>query len=182
MLGKFLSVVIAGLLIWGVCAWRLATNRSQPYAAQVAAAMVMRPAPDFEALDANNRMFRLQRYLGRHPVLVVFFDARLTLAGDPRIQQALAQASVLAEHGAKIVAVSTALPQENRAALTNGHAANFSVISDVDRRIHEKWGRLDRTGAPLPGIFWIDRKGAVAWRGAGPIPVADIETVMESFR
>ncbi|OYW16949.1 MAG: hypothetical protein B7Z55_13520, partial [Planctomycetales bacterium 12-60-4] len=75
------GLVVIGLGIAGLCAWRISVNQPQDYSEQVAEAQVDRPAADFEALDAHNQMFRLQRYLGRHRVLVVFYSAEQTAAG-----------------------------------------------------------------------------------------------------
>ena len=50
---RFLIVIALGMLIAMVCVVRVSNNRPQTYEEQVAAAVVMRPAPGFEALDSS---------------------------------------------------------------------------------------------------------------------------------
>lgn len=172
---RLLGVLLAGVAIAVVCVWRVATNRPQNYDEQLQAAFVDRPAPDFEALDAENQMFRLQRYLGRHRVLVVFFDAGLTATGDPALQQILAAEAALRRQDVKVVAVSAALPQQNRAAFSETGLPGFPLVTDLEMKIHERWGRIEpRTGRPLTGVFLIDRKGAVRCFGPTPQPLDDL--------
>lgn len=173
------GVLVAGVAIAGVCGWRLATNRPQDYEQQLQSAHVLRPAPDFEALDENNRMFRLQRYLGRHRVLVVFFDAELTAAGDPILQGVRAAYPALQRQDIQVVGVSSALPQHNRAAVGAGDAFPFPLVTDLDLKIHDRWGRIDpvRKG-PLPGLFLVDRKGAVPCFGPTPQPATDWQALL----
>lgn len=173
------GVIVAGLVIAGVCGWRLATNQPQDYEQQMESAVVPRPAPDFEALDENNRMFRLQRYLGRHRVLVVFFDAELTAAGDPLLQGVFAAYPALQRRDIQVVGVSSALPQQNRAALGQGVSAPFPLVTDLELKIHDRWGRIDPVRkVPIAGMFLVDRKGAVPSFGPTPQPVADWQALL----
>lgn len=173
------GVLVAGGIIAGVCGWRLATNQPQDYATQQREARADRPAPDFEALDSQNQMFRLQRYLGRHRVLVVFFDGQIGAAHDPRIQAIVSHWDLLKSHDIQAVGVSTALPQENRTAIAAVPGIHFPLVTDIDLSIHDRWARIDpRTGSPLPGVFLIDRKGAVSCFGATPQPVDDLANLL----
>ncbi|MDZ4685459.1 MAG: redoxin domain-containing protein [Planctomycetaceae bacterium] len=175
-------VVAAGMLIAGVCAWRLATNVPQDYAAQLAEAKLPRPAAAFEGLDAHNQMFRLDRYLHRHRILLVFFSAELTAAGDPHLTAVRERFDALSRHDVKVVGVSTALPQENRAAMEPLGEFPFPLISDVNLGIHRVWGRLDGvTERPIPGVFLIDRKGTVSSLGQSPQPVDDLAALLEEL-
>ncbi len=176
---RLAAVVIAGLLIVSLCGWRLQANAPQTYTAQLEAATVERPAPDFEALDAQNQMFRLQRYLGRHRVLVVFYDADLTVADDPAIASIRRAFPDLRARDIQVVGVSTALPQQNRAHFAAGEEFPFPLVTDLDLSIHQRWGRFDEpAGKPLPGVFLIDRKGSVPCFGFNPRPVSDLETLL----
>ncbi|MBC8117394.1 MAG: hypothetical protein H7062_23600, partial [Candidatus Saccharimonas sp.] len=78
---RVLLPIVAGIVIAGVSTWRVMTNKPQDYAAQVKAAVIMRPVSgfrgDFEALDSDNRLVRLGGFLGRHRVIVLFFDGEV---------------------------------------------------------------------------------------------------------
>jgi peroxiredoxin len=182
MRGRLGLVILAGIVIAGVCAWRIAANRPQDYATQLAEARLPQPAPPFEGLDAHNQMFRLDRYLHRHRVLVVFYSAEETAAGDPRLTAVRERFDALTRNDVKVVGVSTALPQENRAAMERSGECPFPLISDVNLAIHRSWARLDRaTEQPLPGVFLIDRKGAVDSLGGVPQPAADVTQLLEEL-
>jgi len=182
MLRRWTVLLAAGGLIAGVCAWRLATNRPQDYTSQLAAARLSRPAPTFEGLDAHNQMFRLDRYLHRHQILVVFYSAELTAAGDPNLIKIRERLTDLRHHDVKVVGVSTALPQDNRAAMTPFGEIPFPLISDVNLAIHRAWGRLTAdTERPLPGVFLVDRKGNVESLGQTPQPAADISQLLKEL-
>jgi peroxiredoxin len=175
-----LCAVALGLA--GLCTWRVATNQPQTYALQLQQAKIERPAPAFEALDARNEMFRLQRYLGRHRVLVVFFSAELTAAGDPNLLAVREAYPELSRRDVKVVGVSTALPQQNRAAMEHHGDYPFPLVTDVDLTIHRRWGRLSvGTNEPLSGVFLIDRKGAVAALADLPRPVDDLAATLKEL-
>jgi len=171
---KLSLVLLAAGVIVAVCGWRLAVNRPQSYSDQLAEARIEISAPDFEALDAHNQMFRLQRYLSRHRVLVVFFSAETTAAGDAALLTIRDAYPALEKAGIKVVGVSQALPQQNRAAMESVGEFPFPLVSDVDLTIHLKWGRIDpESKRPTAGVFLIDRKGTVLSFGGLPQPVAD---------
>jgi peroxiredoxin len=175
-------VIIAGIVIAGVCVWRVAANRPQDYAAQLAEAKLPQPASAFEGLDAQNQMFRLDRYLHRHRILVVFYSAEETAAGDPQLTAIRERFEALSHSDVKVVGVCTALPQDNRAAMEKTGEFPFPLISDVNLAIHRAWARLDRaTEQPLPGVFLIDRKGNVSSLGGVPQPVADLSQLLEEL-
>src|SRR5207253_494288 len=104
--------------------------------------------------------FRLERYLGRHRVLVVFFSAEETAAKDPALLAVREAFPRLTQNDIKVVGVSTALPQDNRRAIETAGDFPFPLISDPDLSIHRRWSRLDpQTQQPRSGVFLIDRKG-----------------------
>jgi peroxiredoxin len=165
-------VIIAGIVIAGVCVWRVAANRPQDYAAQLAEAKLPQPAS----------AFRLDRYLHRHRILVVFYSAEETAAGDPQLTAIRERFEALSHSDVKVVGVCTALPQDNRAAMEKTGEFPFPLISDVNLAIHRAWARLDRaTEQPLPGVFLIDRKGNVSSLGGVPQPVADLSQLLEEL-
>lgn len=183
MIDRKLSwVLAAAMVIVAVCAWRLAVNQPQSYSDQLAEARIELPAPDFEALDAYNQMFRLQRYLSRHQILVVFFNAEASAAHDAPLLAIREAYSALETAGIKVVGVSTALPQQNRAAMESVGDYPFPLVSDVELSIHVKWGRIDlETKRPIPGVFLIDRKGTVLSFNGVPQPVTDVTLLLREL-
>ncbi len=187
---RLIVVVAIGGLIAAVCAARMLTNKPQDYAMQVAEATVMRPAPGFEALDANNHLVRLGSWLGRHRIIVYFFDGDQGADNDVDLLRLRDRFSDLQAQDVKVVGVTVAIPQVNRAAMERaGGDFPFPLISDVDPqsaegtlRIHRHWGRLDPvTDKPLSGAFLIDRKGQVAYVGTTPKPYDNVELIIDAI-
>lgn len=187
---RLVVVLAAGVLIAIVSIVRISTNKPHDYAAQVAAASVMRPAPNFEALDSDNHLVRLSAWLGRHRIIVVFFDGERGADQDPDLLRLRDRFAELKAHDVKVVGVTAAIPQVNRAAMERaGGPFPFPLVSDVDPqsaegtlRIHRHWGRLDTvTNQPLSGTFFIDRKGQVAYVGPIPKPYDNVDQIMDEI-
>lgn len=175
---RILVLPVALVILMALVAWKLTRTYESSSAANLAAE---RPAPLFEGLDTNNEMVRLERYVGRHPVIVVFYD------GNAGADQS-ADLSALREHfaeieavGAKVIAVSGALPQENREAMRSSGAFPFPLVTDVppDYAIHRRWSCYDESAEqPLPGIFFVNRQGNVAWGNRGPQPFNSVDEAL----
>lgn len=175
-----LGIVLAiGLGLAGLCTWRLAVNRPQDLTEQRAAARKDIPAPPFEGLDSQNQMFRLERYLGRHRVLIVFFSHEESAAKDAGLLAVRAAYDGLKRADVKVVGVSMALPQDNRRAMETAGDFPFELISDPDLSIHLRYARVDpRTQQPLTGVFLVDRKGTIASIGGMPQPVEQLAPLL----
>lgn len=192
---RLLSVLVIGLLLAALCTWRIQTNQPLDYAAQVrleTTAVVSRSATNltFEGLDADNRMVRLSAFLGRHRVIVLFFDGEVGADMDTELLRLRDRYVELKANDVKVVAVTTALPQQNRAAMTPERAGEFPfpLVSDFNpvspeatHQIHRRWGRWDEsTGAAKPGVFVIDRKGHVEFQGGFPKPFDNVDSAVQS--
>lgn len=192
---RVLIPIVAGLVIAGVSTWRVMSNRPQDFATQVqqeASKVVIRRVGDlsFEALDSDNRMVRLAAFLGRHRVIVLFFDGEAGADKDAELLRLRERFEELKAHGVKVIAVSTALPQQNRAAMSSDRAGPFPfpLVSDFDStspdgtmRIHRRWGRIDSaTNRPLPAVFVIDRLGQIPFSGESPKPMENVDQAVES--
>lgn len=179
---RFIIVVFVGAGLIGLCGWRIAANRPQTLAEQMQRARVERPAENFEGVDIHNEMFRLERYLGRHRVLLVFFSREETAAHDAGLLAVREASPQLIKNDIKIVGVSTALPQENRRAIETAGDFPFPLISDPDESIHRKWSRIDpQTKQPRTGVFLIDRKGTVASLGGIPQPAGNVTELLQEL-
>lgn len=175
---RILVLPLAAVILTALVAWKLTRTYE---AASTSGLAAERPAPLFEGLDSNNEMVRLERYVGRHPVIVVFYDGK---AGADESADLLA----LREHfseidaaGAKVIAVSGALPQQNRAAMRSSGSFPFPLVTDVppEYAVHRRWGRYDESAdQPLPGLFFVNRQGNVAWGNRGPQPFNSVDEAL----
>jgi peroxiredoxin len=185
---RFIVVIALGLLIAIVCVGRVLINHPQTYEEQVAAAVIMRPAPGFEALDSSGHLVRLGAWLGRHRMILVFFDGERGADNDPDLLKLRDRFAELQALDVKVVGITASIPQVNRAAMERaGGDFPFPLVSDVDfqspegtLRIHRHWGRLDTvTNNPLNGVFYVDRKGQVAYVGPIPKPYDNVDQIID---
>jgi len=179
---RFVLVLLAGALIAGVCIYRVQTNRPLDYATQVAAASLATLAPVFEGVDERNQMFRLQTYVGRHRIIVVFYDGELGADQDETLIELTRRADEVDSKDIKVVGVSRVIPQINRPALERLGKLLGPLISDIDGKIHDRWGRSRPDGGTLPGLFLIDRKGFVTYADGKPRPVANLDELWEELQ
>ncbi|HEY0985207.1 MULTISPECIES: redoxin domain-containing protein [unclassified Schlesneria] len=183
-------VLFLGVVIAIVSAARIVTDKPHSYEEQVAAATIMRPAAGFDALDSDSHLVRLNSWLGRHRIIVVFFDGEAGADQDTNLLRLRDRYAELQALDVKVVGVTAAIPQENRAAMERaGGKFPFPVVSDIDPqspegtlRIHRRWGRLNPANdKTLPGVFLIDRRGMVAHLGPVPKPENDIDQLIQSL-
>lgn len=177
---RWIVIPVAALVIAALCAYKL--NQRYPDAEQRAADQtLLQPAPQFSLLDANkpSQFVRLGGYLGRHRIIVVFFDGAAGADHDSILLHLRDVYPALKSAGTIVFAVSTALPQDNRKVIERSGEFPFPLLSDPDFSAHEAWGRFDaRLKQPLTGVFFIDRKGEVAGERGMPRPLADPMTVV----
>ena len=171
---RALVLPIAAAAIAALCVYRL--TRTEPARSGLLLPPERRPAPLFELLDHHSpqRVVRLSAYLGRQPVLVVFFNGAAGVDRDSTLQRVRQWHEQIARGGTIVIAVSTALPQENRKIIERVGELPFVLLSDPGLDAHRAWGRVEQqTGRPLPAAFLIDRAGQVAWKGDRPAPLED---------
>lgn len=138
------------------------------------------PAPRFRALDPNNQLVKFERYLGRHRIILVFFNGDRGIDQDAFLLKLRDHFPTIEASGSIVVALSTALPQENRRIFKAIGEFPFPVLSDPSFNTHRLWGRFDKsTNRPLTGAFFIDRAGNVQARNGLPAPLDDPE---QAFR
>jgi peroxiredoxin len=171
----------AAVVIVGLCVFRA----TRTYAPQVTgtAASLTGPAPPFELYDENSpsHLVRLSTYLGRQRVFVVFYDGSKGAHSSHALDLLRAEWPRLRKADVYVLAVSKALPQENRKDMAQHAAYPFPLLSDVDLSVYQVWGCYDeQRRQPLEGVFLVDRKGQVAWSQArgGPEPLANLESTL----
>jgi peroxiredoxin len=187
---RLLLLLAAGLVILGLVVfrerqlarWKDATPHERP--------APRRLAPRFEVADHHRHVVKFERFLGRQRVVLIFFDAELGAAKDPRVQAILPCAAALAEKGIEVVAISGATPYANQQAeAALGHTFPFPLLTDIELKtpidfpVHRRWGRFDvKRHRPLTGVFLIARDGTVPITPEGlPLPVADEEAAIAAL-
>jgi len=172
---RVLFLPLAAALIFVAVEYRLRQPESTGPVRGTDSLVRRRPPPALEGTDSANRYFRLDRYLGRQEVLVVFFDRATGANGNPVLAELKKQTQMLRKRGIAVVAVSSALPQENRQAGFETPVP-FVLVTDPDQvwKYHRQWGRLDLdTGTATPGVFYVDRKGHVETDRRQPVAVEE---------
>lgn len=142
-----------------------------------------RPAPLFELYDSDNKLVKLSGYVGRHIIVVAFFDGKIGATEDGLLLLLLRDnIAKLQAQGIEVFAVSTALPQENRKAIAESGDFGFALLSDPGLAVHQMWGRVNEaTQETIPGVFVIDRAGNVPWSGKAPKPEPDAARAIEKL-
>ncbi|HLQ43613.1 MAG TPA: redoxin domain-containing protein [Planctomycetaceae bacterium] len=173
---RILILPISAAIIVSLVAFKLTRP---PQVQQIGIFEERRPAPAFTALDSHNKLLKIDAFLGRHEILLVFFDGDAGADHDPVLQRIRLHFDRLKRRDVKVFAVSTALPQHNRQAADRGGAFPFPLLSDPEFLIHRRWGRYDDDQQrPLTGVFVIDRAGQVAWSGKSPRPEENLDRIL----
>ena len=184
--GKFRDVLILTVLagvILALCVYKL-TRTNRPVSAEEAVPINVQPAPTFELLDSSetSQMVRLASFIGRHRIVLLFFDGAAGADQDAHLLRLRDQYDAITADGTKVIAVSAALPQENRSVFERSGEFPFPLLSDPDFRVHRMWGRYDeQRDVPRQGLFLIDRKGDVAWADGSPRPVDDPQAIIDEL-
>ncbi|MFP6762594.1 MAG: redoxin domain-containing protein [Planctomycetaceae bacterium] len=172
---RVLLLPLAAVLIFAAMEYRL----SQPDGPRTALRTPHGPpratAPALEGIDSANRYFRLNRYLGRQEVIVVFFDGAAGANGNPVLAELKKYTQTLRSRGIHVIAVSSALPQQNRQADFETPVP-FVLVTDPDQvwKYHRTWGCLDEnTGTAIPRTFFIDRAGRTPVEEGRPVEVSN---------
>lgn len=172
---RVLVLPVAAAIIWGLCEYKLAQKYVRPRT-DIVNNGIWRLAPSFEALDANEKVFRLQRYVGRQAMLLVFFDGKHSADQDSTIQKLVANTDQLSRKGYLVIAVSNTLPRFNRKVTL---PKQFKLITDFDPlwAAHRIWNTFDEEHErPIPAVFAIDRAGnTYANKEGQPIPLENLD-------
>ena len=179
---RVLILPLAAVVIAGLCAWKLSRLDDEERRHRTAVRPpAMRSAPAFELYDDHkpSQIVRLKSYLGRHRILVVFFDGQAGADRSPVLLRLKREFESLKRADVKVFAVSDALPQQNRPAGERVGGFPFPLLTDLTGRVHEDWGLAGtKTGELRQGVFLIDRAGNVAWEKNAPQPSADADALL----
>jgi hypothetical protein len=193
-LSRIFSLVLAGVVIAGLCVYR-ATRPPRPIAAS---ALVQRAYPPrgWELPyklpgGETTSLMKFDRYLGRQPLVIVFTGGETMPGDDPALQWLGENYDRVRDEGYEAIGVTPFLPAVvARETRQRGKAWPFPVVSDVELQnpvpapVHRRWG-LDMipdkhsapSESPSPGVlgavFLIDRAGYVEYENSAPRPLKD---------
>jgi peroxiredoxin len=189
-----LIIPVSAALIAVLVAFKL-TRRYEPPADE--SANDARPAPLFQLYDEHSQIVRLARYIGRHKLLIVFFDGRQGPDHNPLVAHLRDKFAELHATGAIALAISAARPSENRYGTNlerRGAAATppadselrypFPLLSDIlDYEVHRKYGAFDfQAQEPLEAIFVVDRAGMIQHVHLGPGELGSVDDWVRELR
>lgn len=176
------AVIIAGLV------WYKSIQPKQEITPEITQAFLnRRPAPTFSLWDDDSKPFKLSRYLGRHKLLIVFFDPKQGIATNPQLKILTEAYKQLTSHGEKVIAISSATPYAIRESMKSKSELPFHVLADPDFGVEAEWGCMQPGDPPRmkPSAFVIDRAGVIAWSQIGepsPLPAEKLLQELHSAR
>jgi len=186
---RTLILLFAAVAITVLCVY--ASLRKHDAVTGLAADRWKRPAPVVtqagrygQLIDSENRLVRLQSFLGRHHIILVFVDETVGMVEDDDLRLLKDNFDALQSHDVKIIAITTLVPQKIRKNLEN-NPLPFPVVTDLEPRDiwHRLWKRYDnKNKKPLWGVFYIDRAGHVDWNEEGPIPVENLNELIANLK
>ncbi|MEY2727866.1 MAG: hypothetical protein RLZZ458_3733 [Planctomycetota bacterium] len=183
---RFIALLLMLATVTSATLWRLANPHQRQ--AFDPAVLNSRPAPVFQLLDQNNRPVQLRGYLGRHRVLVAFFDGRIGPAADPTLMRLKEVQPALRSQGVMVLGISTPLAPDIKPQTLS---FPFPVLRDTTAGSPESccnlWGVCTAAATsqqpPVisPALFLVERDGQVAWEGDHPRPLADSNAAISAL-
>lgn len=173
-----LVLPISAAIIAGLIAFKL-TRQYEDAGDESAFDVRPVPRPYFKIEDQHSRIVRLESYIGRHKLLIVFFDGSRGPDHSELLARLVDKFSEIHALGAVVLAISAARPSQNRYGAqlehlkidaSGGGAAEqdelrypFPLLSDIlDYAVHRQYEAFDeRTGRPREAVFVVDRAGLI---------------------
>jgi peroxiredoxin len=150
----------------------------------------VRPAPLFQLYDQHSQIVRLARDVGRHKLLIVFYDGSRGPDGSTLLGQLVDRYPELHSTGASVLAISASRPSENRYGMNLEHRPQvampttaaerhypFPLLSDIlDFEVHRQYGAFDFDAQkPREAVFVVDRSGLIRFAHLGPKGLGQID-------
>lgn len=195
---RVLILPLAALAI-GLLVWFKANQPTQELSPEAREALSRRrPATTFALHDMASQPFRLGRYLGRHKLLIVFFNPQGGVVQNKQLQLLKTGYDQLTANGEKVIAISNTTPYANRESVERASDYvpgprgevdyfPFHVLSDADYSVATQWGCMTKGEPPEvnPSAFVIDRAGVINWSQIGaqsPIPIETLQRELKNAR
>jgi peroxiredoxin len=183
---RFLVLLFMLTLVVGVTAWRTA-NPNQRTKVSLESLNV-RPAPEFQLLDQNSRPIQLKGYLGRHRILLRFFDGIAGPDADPVLRRLKEVYPELKRSQIVAFGISSPLgPQQKDQTLSYPFPILRDTLAGQPGSCCVAWGVTEISeGSPgparvKPALFLIEANGLVGWDVNSPKPVANAEALINAL-
>jgi len=160
---------IAAVVITLLVIYRL--NRPEPVRTQeLSPVVVARPLPLFQLYDEQSQLVRVQRYVGRHKLLIVFFDGSRGPDQSELLLTLKKHFRPIYDTGAIVLAISALRPSELRPpANDRGERTEraepfpFPLLADFPvPEVHQQLGAWDEaSGEPREAVVIVDRAGII---------------------
>ena len=190
---RILVLPISALVITGLCVYKWTRNYEKVPVLKPDAQCAP-PLFDLPNQNKNSTNVRLGSYIGRHRILVVFYDGEAGAEKNSTLLYIRENYQAIKKTGTVVFGISTAIPQLNRVDIrTTGskqigiHPRKpfpFPLLTDLSPvcKVHHQWGRYDETlKRPLQGTFLIDRVGLVACVGRTPKPLFSPQQIIDEI-
>jgi len=177
-----LVIPVSAVIIAGVVAFKL--NRHYDERPMASVPGDLRPAPVFRLYDQHSQIVRLERYLSRKKLLIVFFDGSRGPEHNELLARLRDNFGEIHAAGGQILAISEARPSQNRYGANLEHRTTaapddeirfpFPLLSDISSAeiptpVHREYGAFDEmTNQPREGVFVVDRAGLIQHSHLGP--------------
>lgn len=189
---RILILPVAAVVIAGLVVYRL--NRGErpiPPVPKSARLNESRTAPPLAIplADQRKHIVKLERYYGRAPIVIVFFDKDAGADRDPYLTQLRDCFEQVDGDGIEVVGISRASSFENQQAEERaGRPFPFPLLSDIHPEgfspapVSIQFGLFDvATQSTRTAVFLIDRAGRIQWEGAAPRPVQNPAAAIDAL-
>jgi peroxiredoxin len=139
--------------------------------------LIGKQAPDFELEDPNGKSQALHAYLGRGPVVLVFYYGYYCNHCVGQLFALDKDLPLFHELGAEVVALSPDAPADTRQRFRRYGAFHFPVLSDPKNEVARRYG-VFRDGNLDHATFVIDREGVVRWVQFGDEPFTNDQALL----
>ena len=153
---RLVLLVMAGGIIGGLCTFKLTRHYAPPGALRCALFRYLPPRSNFTIKSAPSKIVRLEAYLGRQRVFVVFFEGQAGAYASPTLGYLRHHWKRLRHANIQVIAISTALPQDNRKDIAKYGDFPFPLLSDPDFHVHRDWGLNRRQNRKA--FVWLDSR------------------------
>lgn len=182
-----LVIPVSAILIGALVAFKL-TRRYETAVEEKPGAV--RPAPLFQLYDQHSQIVRVARYIGRHKLLIVFYDGSRGPEGSALLGSMRERYSELQATQAVVLAISTARPSENRYGANLAHRPEvaapsaeselhypFPLLSDIlDFEVHRQYGAFDFDAQRhREAAFIVDRSGVIRYSHIAPVGPGELD-------
>lgn len=160
---------IAAVVITLLVVYRL--NRPEPVRTQELSPVVTaRPLPLFQLYDEQSQLVRVQRYVGRHKLLIVFFDGTRGPDQSELLLSLKKGFRPVYDTGAVALAIGALRPSELRPApndrgerIERAEPFPFSLLADFPvPEVHRQLGAWDEASdEPREAVVIVDRAGII---------------------